>query len=120
MKEYTKKGGRYVCAFIQKVLSQKNRLQRTAYGEEHIYDPLFRFFDHIIYTDEAHIDPSSQAQGRITREQGTRDLPENIEERPPLKGVRFHIAAWISWHGKAPKLEFYNDEEDKVERPPYP
>ncbi|PMD18368.1 hypothetical protein NA56DRAFT_727527, partial [Hyaloscypha hepaticicola] len=31
-----------------------------------------------------------------------------------------HIAAWISWWGKAEKLEFYNDEEDKVERPPYP
>lgn len=81
---------------------------------------LFGFFDYIVYTDEAHVDPTSQAQGRVTREQGTRDNPENIEERPPLKGVRFHIAAWISWWGKAEKLEFYNDEEDKVEQPPYP
>jgi hypothetical protein len=71
-------------------------------------------------SDEAHIDPTSQAQGRVLREQGTRDKPENIEERPPLKGVRFHIAAWISWWGKAPKLRFYNDEEDKVERPLFP
>jgi hypothetical protein len=85
-----------------------------------LYDPLFGFFDHIVYTDEAHIDPTSQAQGMILREQGKRDNPENIEERPPLKGVRFHIAAWISWWGKAQKLEFYNDEEDKIEQPPYP
>jgi hypothetical protein len=56
----------------------------------------------------------------VTREQRTRDLPENIEERPPLKGVRFHIAAWISWWGKADTLEFYNDEEDKIEHPLYP
>jgi hypothetical protein len=50
-------------------------------------------------------------------------LPENIEERPPLKGVRFHIAGWISLYGKAERLVFYNDEEDAqdaIETPPYP
>ena len=120
LKEYTRGGGRYKCAFVKKVISRKNCEERATYGREHIYDPLFGFFDHIVYTDEAHVDPTSQAQGRVTREQGTRDNPENIEERPPLKGVRFHIAAWISWWGKAEKLEFYNDEEDKVEQPPYP
>lgn len=78
------------------------------------------FWDYIVFTDEAHIDPTSQAQGMISRERGTRDAPENIEERPPLKGVRFHIAGWISWYGKAEKLEFYNDEEDKIEHPPRP
>jgi transposase len=120
LKEHTKEGGRYLCAFIKKEISEKNHKERAQYGDCHIYDPLFGFFDHIVYTDEAHVDPTSQAQGRVLREQGTRDRPENIEERPPLKGVRFHIAAWISWWDKAPKLEFYNDEEDKVERPPMP
>ena len=62
----------------------------------------------------------AQARKRITREEGTRDDPENIEERPPLKDVRFHVAAWISWWGKADKVEFQNDEEDKIEEPPYP
>jgi hypothetical protein len=119
MKRHTNGGGRYVCAFVKKEISQKNKVKRATYGTEHIYDPLFGFFDHIIYTDEAHIDPTSQAQGRVTRERGTRDDPENIEERPPLKGVRFHIAAWVSWWGKADKLQFYNDEEDKTEQPPY-
>ncbi|KAE8451618.1 hypothetical protein EG329_003075, partial [Mollisiaceae sp. DMI_Dod_QoI] len=98
----------------------KNRGERSIYGLDHIYHSLFGFFDHIVYTDEAHVDPTSMAPPMTTREQGTRDKPENIVERPPLQGVRFHIAAWISWWGKADKLEFYNDEEDKIEHPPYP
>ena len=28
-----------------------------------------------------------------------------------LDGNRLHVAAWISWHRKAAKLSFYNDEE---------
>lgn len=96
IKKNTKIGGRYLCAFVKKVISLKNKEGRVEYRERHIYDALFGFFDHIVYTDEAHIDPTSQAQGRVLREQGTRDLLENIKERPPLKGVRFHIAGWIS------------------------
>ena len=105
------------------MISFKNKAGRVDYGETHVFDALFGFFDHTVYTDEAHIDPTSQAQGRVLREQGTRDNTENIEERPPLKGVRFHIAGWISWWEKAEKLEFYNDENDAsdgVEHPPYP
>jgi transposase len=120
LKENTKGGGRYLCTFIEKEISKKNRKGRTQYGDNHVYDSLFGFFDHIVYTDEAHIDPTSQTQGRVLREQETRDLPENIKERPPLKGVQFHIAAWISWYGKANKLKFYNDEEDHIEHPPIP
>ena len=93
IKELTYGGGRYKCAFVKKTISDKNATERTTYGSQHLYDPIFGFWDHIVFTDEAHIDPTSQAQGRVTREQGTRDKPENIEERPPLKGVRFHIAA---------------------------
>ena len=120
LKEHTKGGGRYLCAFIKKEISKKNRGERAIYGNDHIYDSIFGHFDHIVYTDEAHVDPTSQAQGRTLREQGERDKPENIEERPPLKGVRFHIAGWISWWGKAEKLRFYNDEQDHVEHPPMP
>jgi hypothetical protein len=120
LKRHTKGGGRYKCAFVKKTISFKNRQNRGAYGNDYVYDSLFGFFDHIVYTDEAHVDLTSQTQGRVLREQGTRDDLENIEERPPLKGVRFHIAAWISWWGKAPKLRFYNDEQDSTERPPMP
>ena len=72
------------------------------------------------FTDEAHIDPSSKPQGLILREQGTRYNTENIQERPEKEGVRLHVAAWINWHEKADKLEFYNDENDLTIKPPRP
>ena len=102
------------------MISNKNKEEREKYGNDYKFKPLLDFFDHIVFTNEAHVDPTSQAQGRVLREQRTRDLPENIKKRPPLKGVRFHIAAWISWWEKADKLEFYNDEKNKVVEPAYP
>jgi hypothetical protein len=33
-------------------------------------------------------------------------------ERVKRKGIAFHVATWIFWHGKAEKLESYNDEEN--------
>jgi hypothetical protein len=86
-----------------------------SYGNAHIYQPIFEFLVHIVCTDEAHVDPTSQAQGRVLREEGHRDDPEKIEERPH---VGFHIAAW----GKAERRRFYHDEEDTVGEiaPAYP
>ncbi|PQE18227.1 phosphoribosylformylglycinamidine cyclo-ligase protein [Rutstroemia sp. NJR-2017a WRK4] len=105
---------------LQRKLKEHTNKDRTVYGNEHLYDEVFGFWDHVVFTDEAHIDPTAQGLCRVLREQGTRDRLENIEERPPLKGVRFHIVVWISWWGKAEKLRFYNDEEDKVEQPHMP
>ncbi|KUJ06774.1 uncharacterized protein LY89DRAFT_396661 [Mollisia scopiformis] len=96
MKRNTKGGGRYKCAFVKKQISPKNKEEREKYGHDHKKEPLHGFWDHIVFTDKAHVDPTSQAQGMITRERGKRDAPENIKERPPLKGVRFHVAGWIS------------------------
>jgi hypothetical protein len=87
LKEYTKGGGQYKCAFIKKVISKKNRQERSTYSNDHVYNSFFGFFDYIVYTDKAHIDLISQAQGRVLREQGMQDNPENIEERLLLKGV---------------------------------
>lgn len=98
----------------------KNQIARESYGQEHVYKPLFGFWDYIFFTDEAHVDPTSQCVGDVLRERGKRYDDENIKKRPPLKGVRFHIAAWINWYGKGSKLEFYNDEEDHVEQPKMP
>jgi hypothetical protein len=120
LKEHTKKGIRYLCAFIKKVITAKNHKDRTVYRNENLYNEVFGFWDHILFTDKAHIDPTSQTQGRILREQGTRDRPENIEERLPLKGIRFYITTWISWWGKVEKLRFYNNEQDEVEQSPIP
>ncbi|KAG9241699.1 histidine kinase-like ATPase [Calycina marina] len=72
-----------------------------------------------VFTDEAHIDPGSQAVGDILREEGTQYDPGNVEERQPRQRSKFHIAAAISWRGKS-ELQFYNDEGDHEERPPYP
>ena len=71
LKELTKGGRRYLCAFVKKVISEQNHANRVTYGEAHLYDPLFGFFDHIVYTDEAHVDPTSQAQGMAIREQAS-------------------------------------------------
>lgn len=120
LKERTNGGQRYKCAFVKKEISKKNRESRTAYGYQHCYKPIEDFYSYVVFTDEAHIDPASQAVGDILREQGKRYSPENHQERPERKRTRFHIAAWISWYGKAEKLEFYNDEEDYVEQPSMP
>jgi hypothetical protein len=88
-------------AFVKKKTSPKNREGHTVYGYKHCPKPVEDFFSNIIFTDEAHVDPSSQTVGDILGGQGTRYDPENIQEKGQKKGVKFHIAAWISWYGKA-------------------
>jgi hypothetical protein len=120
LKRDTNGGQRYKQAYIQKKLSKKNRELRVNYGQEHQDKSIDNFWQYIFFTDEAHIDPTSNSQGFILREQGTRNNTENIQERGEKKGVRLHIAGWINWHAKAEKLEFYNDENDFVQRPQRP
>lgn len=60
------------------------------------------------------------AQGYILREQGHRYDTENIQQRGEKTGVKLYIAAWVNWYKKADKLEFYNDEEEHIERPRRP
>jgi transposase len=59
LREYIRGGKFYKCAFIKKQISAKNRGERETYGERHLYDPLFGFFDHIVFIDEAHVDPTA-------------------------------------------------------------
>jgi hypothetical protein len=120
LKEYTKGGQRFKQAYIQKEILQNNRCLQTSHGERHVGKTIYNFWQFVFFTDEAHVDPTSQTQGYILREEGTRYDTENIEERGEKKGVRIHVAAWINWHSKAEKLEFYHDEEDRVERPKRP
>ncbi|KAH6721846.1 hypothetical protein BKA61DRAFT_700793 [Leptodontidium sp. MPI-SDFR-AT-0119] len=67
-----------------------------------------------------HVNPSSQAVGDILREEETRYDDENIIERLPKEGSKFHVAGWVSWYAKCDKSEFYNDEEDEIEQPLMP
>jgi hypothetical protein len=48
------------------------------------------------------------------------DITQNIQERGEKKGIKFHVAAWVTWFDKAEKLEFYNNEEDYTVHPPMP
>jgi len=120
LKKNTRESQMYKQAYTNKVISAKNLAERVEYGKEHGDKSIDDFWQYIFFTDEAHIDPTSVRQGLILRELGTRYDPPNIGQRPPLKGVRLHIAAWINWHSKAEKLEFYNDEKDYIQRPQRP
>ena len=116
----TRGGYRRKQAYVKKILSSNNLEKRTIYGQEHQYKTIEDYWQWIVFTDEAHIDPSSQGVGYILREDGTRTDPENIQERGEKTGVKLHIAAWVNWHDKCPELLFYNDEEEHTKRPKRP
>jgi hypothetical protein len=120
LKKHTNGGQMFKHAFVRKTLSAKNRRERTRYGQEHIGKTVDDFWQYIFFTDEAHIDPSSTAQGYILRERGTRYDTQNIQQRGEKTGVVLHVAAWCNWYKKAEKLEFYNDENDCIQRPKRP
>jgi hypothetical protein len=117
LKVETRGGQRRKQAYVKKRISPANKIKRTDYGKEHQGKTVQDFWQWIVFTDEAHIDPSAQGVGFILREDGTREDPENIQERGEKTGVKLHVAAWVNWHAKCDQLEFYNDEEEHTERP---
>jgi DDE superfamily endonuclease len=120
LKEHTNCGQIYKCAFVKKEISATNKRERVLYRQEHKDKPVEDFWSYIFFTDEAHIDPSAQQAPGMLRERGKRYDDENIVERGEKQGVKFHIAAWITWWDKAEKLEFYKDEEEVEIQPPMP
>jgi hypothetical protein len=70
LKEHTDRGQQYKCAFVKKIVSSKNKKEREIYSREHDSKPLIGFWDHIFFTDEAHVDPTSLVQQEVLREQG--------------------------------------------------
>ena len=120
LKACTKGGRRYKQAYIKKEIAWKNKGERIHYGAAHLQHTIHNYWQFVFFTDEAHMDPSSQSQGYILREQGHRTDPENIQERGEKTGVVFHIAGWYNWWEKCEKLEFYKDEETYIEKPPKP
>jgi hypothetical protein len=118
--EHTNGGQIYKCAFVKKTTSEKNRDERVIYGKEHQDKPMEDFWSYIFFTNKAHIDPSAQQAPGILRELGKQYDNKNIVERGEKEGVKFHIAAWITWFDKAEKLKFYKDKEEYKEQPPMP
>ena len=118
--EHTNRGRIYKAAFVKKKISDSNKAGRVAYSREHKDKSIEDFWQFVVFTDEAHVDPTSLCAPQVLREVGTRYDDENIVERGERKGVRFYVAGWINWHEKAEKLEFYHDEEDEEIQPPMP
>jgi CENP-B N-terminal DNA-binding domain len=110
----------YKQAYLQKKISQKNRRERVQYGQEHQLKTIDTWWQWIVFTDEFHIDMGSRPQGRILRERGTRYHPNNIQERGSKTGNVIHCFAWVSYWDKAPKIYFYHDQEERIQRPPRP
>lgn len=96
LKEHTNQGQIYKCAFIQKEISAKNTQEREEYGSIHEDKPLIGFWDYIVFTDEAHVDPLSMFTQGVLRETGGRYKDENIVEKPARTRVKFHMAGWVS------------------------
>ena len=79
LRENTNRGRKYKQAYVDKEVSQVNKDKRVEYGVVHQGKLIEEFWAKIFFTDEAHIDPSAQAQGWILREEGTRYDIENIQ-----------------------------------------
>jgi hypothetical protein len=92
LKQDTNGGGIYKAAFVQKEISEKNLKEQTEYRKHWQPYTIEQHWSRIFFTDEAHIDPSSQAAPTVCRELGHRYDPENVVERPKLKGSKFHVA----------------------------
>ncbi|KAG4427311.1 hypothetical protein IFR05_017205, partial [Cadophora sp. M221] len=120
LKHYTKNAQRFKQAYVKKEISNANKAKRVKYGKENREKTVESHWQYVHFTDEAHVDPSSTGAGYILREEGTREHPEDIQERPKKEGNKLHMAGWVNWHGKCEKLEFYHDEEEKVVQPPRP
>jgi transposase len=111
-------GGKfYTQAYTKKEISAPNARKREEYGEKHEDKTVDNFWQWVIFTDEAHIDPSLVKTGKVLREEGPRLHPLNIQQKPKRVGNKLHIAGWANWHTKCKFLEFYHDEEDQVIQP---
>jgi hypothetical protein len=78
LKEYTKGGQRYKCAFAKKKISDKNLEGRQIYENTHKDLLIIGHFDYVIYTDKPHVDPPSMIQEEVLREERHQYDTENI------------------------------------------
>ena len=118
--KHTKGGRMYKMAFVKKEISEANEENRTIYGKTHYWDTIKSFWQYQVFTDEAHIDPTSFRAREVLREEGHRYDPENILQRGEKKGVKLHCAAWVNWHAKSERLHFYHNKEEYTTKPKIP
>ena len=123
LKRHTRNGARYKMPYVNKKLSPKNLKSRVAYGKRHMHKKVRGFWEFVEFTDEFHVDPTELGREFTLREEGTRLNEANIQQRPKLKGIKFHVAGWITYHSRIKKLIFYNEalpKEQQPRRPPKP
>jgi hypothetical protein len=97
LKTDTNGGQIYKAAFVQKEISKKNLKEHMEYREHWQPYTVGDRWLQVFSTDEVYINPSAQPAPTIMCEREKRYNPENVVERPKLKGSKFHIAVWISW-----------------------
>ena len=103
-----------------KKLSDKQKNTRHIWGRSMQGYSIKSYWQHVVFTDEYHYDPSEEAGEWVLRIPGEMYEPENVQERVPKGGTILHCYAWINWHMKAPQLGFYNDKYDhpmEIEQP---
>lgn len=120
LKAHSNGGQMYKQAYTKSTFSQSNINNRRKYAQEHIGKTIEDYWQYIVFSDEAHFDPSAQKAGYILRERGTRLNPENIQMRGKRTGVTLHAAGWCNWWDMAAQLTWYHDEEPHTEQPKPP
>ena len=108
--------GRFIQA-SSKEIRKLNVQERQQYGEEHISKTIEDFWQYVHFVDEMHINPDKTQKGRILRQQGTRNEPENRQQQPgKRKYPSLHASISVSWNHIG-KLVFYRDEGDETQLP---
>ena len=109
-----------------KEISQKNRVERIQYGEEHQDKTISDFWQWIFFTDEAHFnskDLATKVEYSLRRPSAKLRLSRLKEVKESGLNITLHVAAGISYNSKG-YLIFYNDPEDpgdiRQRKPPKP
>jgi len=90
------KARRYKAAYYKDELDPKTEKARENYGNRHKGKSVQDFWQWVYFTDEFHLDITSEPDPLILREAGTRYHQENVVARPPKQGVTKHLAGWVN------------------------
>ena len=92
----TNKARRYKAAWYRDELSEETERAREEYGNRHKGKSIEDLWQWVYFTDEFHLDITTEPAPRQLREAGTRYKPENVVPRPPKQGVTLHLAGWVN------------------------
>lgn len=109
-----------------KAMSQKNRVERVQYGQEHRSKTISRFWKFIYFTDEAHFNSRDLAlkDEYMLRQPNSQERLSHFNEAPQQGlNITLHVSAGICYDHKG-EIIFYNDPMDpgevKQRKAPYP